>query len=143
MGRAYVVFPTPLGVLWIPPFRGTVDDMEPNDAAVIGQRIRAARDAKRMSLDVFYAEMCARLPRSLWSSTEMIRRIETGKRLPEPVELSAMADALGIDVTELAPEMSEDFRTVRDLFDRVSTRLRCITVAAGQGHLFLLDAVAA
>ena len=121
--------------LWKGKSCGTVSDVEPNAAAVIGQRIRDLREQRHMSLDVLYAETCSVLPRTMWMSTEKIRRIEKGDRLPEPVELSAIVAVFGITVGDLAPEMLEDVQTVRDLIERTVPMLRWITANPGQGSL--------
>ena len=95
-------------------------------ATAIGARIRNRRDEAGISLDTFHVEICQRLPRSLWISTETLRRLERGGRLPDPVILSAIADVLDVTTEDLAPEMQKELREVRDL---LTLRTGCIQLA--------------
>ena len=84
-------------------YESTLDNLKrvSNDQllAALGQKIRAAREAKKISQENFAAE--AGVARSYYGG------VERGARNISAINLMRLADQLGVEVGELFPPLSE------------------------------------
>lgn len=91
---------------------------------VIGQRIKATREAQNLSSNDLALELASMLPRSCRVTGETIRRYEIGLgggvKGIDPVIISAIAVALDVPLEELAPEVAEDVALVAAVIERAS-----------------------
>ena len=86
-----------------------------------GQKIRAKREAKSMSLEALRDDLRDVLPKRFIPSSATLARIETGKIASvDTVLVVAVANVLGCGIGELSPEAADELDTLRHLLEHTS-----------------------
>ncbi len=100
---------------------GTLCGMAVTDkqaAGRLGDRLKAAREARKISLRALMVHVDSLLPLPLWVTDETLRRYETGfvtEEKADPIIVQAVARALGVSVEDLSPSIAIELNQLRAL----------------------------
>lgn len=95
----------------------------PTRTTSFGERLRVAREAAGMSLDILNVHVNMGLPTPMWRSTETLRRLEDGRiaeEKAEPLFIQRLAEVLGVSFDDLSPKATEYMQMIREQVERNS-----------------------